>query len=163
MGICFPVRWATNTALMAPSDAARYTVNTSSSSGTVRVGKVPKHFLSSSKALVASSVHLNSDLKLFRRTSMNGNDRSAAFDKKRWRAANRPFKDWISLTDAGGFIVRTASILSGLARKPFDPTMTPRNLPSSTPNVHFFGFNFILMLRSRVNVSSISFIIAASS
>ncbi|GJV34521.1 hypothetical protein Tco_1394921 [Tanacetum coccineum] len=92
----------------------------------------------------------------------NGKARSADLERKRFNAASFPLKLCISFNVLGDCISATAYVFLGFALIPSEVNMYPRNFPSSTPNEHFLGFNFMLTLQRLSKVLDISIIISRS-
>ena len=96
-----------------------------------------------------SSVHLNDLL----RVQKKGRHLFVALETNLFRVALFPFKLWTFLTILGGSNSIMTHIFSRLTSIPLWDTMKPKNFPTVTPNVHLFGFSFILYDQSVSKVS----------
>jgi len=79
---------------------------------------------------------------------------SANLGRKREIAVNLPTRRCTSLTFVGLLMLIIAWHFSGLASIPRCVSMNPRNLPPSTPKVHFSGLSLMLYARRALKTSA---------
>jgi len=120
-------------------------------SGLVRTGGVSSCF----KALkFCSQVSSQANLVDFFRSLIIGLVLYANFGRKREMAISLPTSRCTSLMFAGLLISMMAWHFSGLAWIPRCVSIKPRNIPLSTPNVHFSGLSLMLYVRKALKTSA---------
>lgn len=119
--------------------------------GTARIGFMARRALMSSRAAVASSVHLN--VLVCFHILYKGSAFSPSHDMKRLKYATQLANFCTCLSSIGTSIRSKARISAGLASIPQQDTMKLRNLLAGTLKLHFSRLSLICNSRKLANVS----------
>ncbi|GKD72635.1 hypothetical protein Tco_1330917 [Tanacetum coccineum] len=141
-------------ALILSIEAAIYITNTSPLIGAVSVGRISMSFFILRKASSASVVHRIVFLSVQLLSALKKRSYFLApFERNRLSTDSFLLRLCMSFSVFGGFESITALFFEGLALSPYLVMKCPKNIPSSTPEEHFFRLSFMLMDRNLSKVS----------